>query len=194
MRDSIRPVGPLQLAFYKGMKGNYGAMQLNIQDPHYHCKICGKKNFKNSAQPVECQQAGHDSKKFVTREGCVFLEICSATGNNLYDWTNKINMALNIHDVGKIIFLLESGVKNSSVGIFHDPGAGKSETVNLISKKLQISSPNGPRAVDGGVIVQVSMKNNKTGDTTRHSVPLTASEVRTLNILLRKATERALLW
>jgi hypothetical protein len=45
---------PLQLAFYKGMGGKHGAVQFNLQRPHFYCTKCKTRDY-NSDYPNKSQ-------------------------------------------------------------------------------------------------------------------------------------------
>lgn len=188
-------IRPLQLAFYKGITSKWGALQLNEQFPHYYIKENGKfknydsREFKSEwLNSPDWDPSWTAEKNLVSREGCLFLEISSATGPNEYDWANKIIMALSIVDMGKILLVLDG--LSESVKILHDPGA-KSASQGKVTKTIEISSPKG---IKEGVFVRAREQNAGSDVVKQHQVPLSADEARVLNCCLRHAIPRALAW
>lgn len=180
----------LRSDFYKGISGRFGAIQFNLQKPHYFCpkqpKIC-KSDF-NSFFPQECRgtpDSPHEPVMMESREGCIFMEITSATGPNAYDWSKKIVMALSVHDMSQVLFTLETG---EECKLMHDPGAKTAQQGQTV-KSLNISSPKGIKA---GVLISASMKSGETE--VRHMVPLSGYEAKELSVLFRHAIVSSLAW
>lgn len=183
-------MNPLQLAFYKGAGGKYGALQLNLQKPHYYVKDNPKlKNYDGKFIPDAWkeQYPGLTKDDLTSREGALFLEITSAIGKNEYDWQNKIIMALSIADMGKLLLVLEGLLQEAT--IMHDPGA-KSSSAGKVQKHLNISSPKGIKV---GVTISIMVKNAE-GETLKHSVPLSGDEAKILAICIRTIIPAALAW
>ena len=190
-------MSPLQLSFYKGMGGKNGALQFNLQRPHWYCEKNPKlKNYEGKFIPAEWlkQDATLVKEDLTSREGCLFLEATSATGKNVYDWDSKITMALSITDLGKILAFME-GPKLDGEGIpipvkiMHDPGA-QTESAGKVGKWLEFSSPKG---IKEGVLVNISMK-KADGTLTKHMVPLSGDEAKTLVCCIRGALPAMLAW
>lgn len=170
---------PLQHAIYKGTGGKFGAIQFNLQSPHYYK---GKqKDFTGKTAFVD----GKLAEGWRQREGCVFLEITSAKDKNVYDWTNKVILALSVNDLGKCLMALVYG---EECKIMHDPGA-KSESAGDIKKYLSITSPKGVKV---GCLIKVAKQEN--GETVSHTVPLSGEEVIVLRTLFQSAISKALNW
>jgi len=183
-------MNPLQLAFYKGAGGKNGALQFNLQRPHYYVKGNPKlKCYEGKFIPEHWKGDNPELTRddLTSREGALFMEITSASGKNVYDWERKIVMALSISDLGKMLMVLE-GVQ-AEVKIMHDPGA-KSSTAGKVQKHLNISSPKGIKV---GALVNVMMK-HADGETTKHMVPLSGDEVRVLSACIRAVIPAALAW
>ncbi len=183
---------PQRLAIYKGLTGKYGAVQFNLQRPHYYCPICKKKDFE-SVLPKTCtgyEDAQHKPTEMQSREGCIFLEIASATGPNEYDWSKekKITMALSITDMSKLLFTCETG---TDCKIFHDPGA-KSALQGKVAKTLNASCTSGD--IQNGLMLSVSMKEQGKQESIKHTVPLDGSETKMLSVFLRGALLSSLDW
>ena len=175
--------GSLQYSIYKGTGGNHGALQLNFQKPHFY-------NQKQKDFTGDIALEIKDGKKTLKpgwkeREGAIFLEITSTKEKNIYDWENKIVMALSVDDMGKVLYTLLTG---EECKIIHDPGA-KSSSAGEVNKLLSIISPQGVKA---GCIVTATQTTN--GNKVTHKVPVTASEVIILRSLLNSAVSRALNW
>jgi len=191
-------MSPLQLAFYKGAGGKNGALQLNLQRPHFFVKSNPKlRNFDGryvlkewtvdkEGRPLPEAQIPR-VEDMTSREGALFVEITSATGKNIYDWENKITMALSIEDMGKALMVLEG--LEPEVNILHDPGA-RTVTQGKVQKYLNISSPKGLKA---GVLVSISQK-AADGNTVKHMVPLSGDETRILATCIRHVIPLALAW
>jgi hypothetical protein len=180
-------IQPQRLAFYKGVGGKFGAVQFNLQKPHYFCPKCKRKDFESvlpQACPSGCELT---AGKMESREGCIFMEITSASAPNKYDWERKILFALSTNDMGQILFGLETG---EEVKLMHDPGA-KSDKQGEVSKNLHISSPKGIKA---GCLVSMSQKKNDDEEVIRHTVPLSGPEAKTLSVFLRAAITASLAW
>lgn len=176
---------PLQYSIYKGKAGKWGSVQFNLSPPHHHCSNprCKVKNFDSPEQKCDCSDV-----KMIQREGTIFLEITSAKAPDVYDWDNKITMALSINDMGKILVALRTG---SALELLHDPGAG-SESKGKIRKYLNISSPKG---IENGCILNASETNSMTEQAPKkHMVPMTLDEVTVLATLLQAAIGRCLAW
>lgn len=190
-------MSPLQLAFYKGMGGKNGALQFNLQRPHFYVESNPKlKNYEGKFIPKEWLYINPALTKddLTSREGALFVEITSAVGKNVYDWEKKVVMALSIHDMGKLLAFLENSlpVKEGEipgVKIMHDPGA-QSDTAGKVQKWLNVTSPNGLKE---GVIFNVS-KREADGNIIKHMVPLDASESKILACCLRSVIPVALAW
>jgi hypothetical protein len=168
------------------MGGNHGAVQFNLQDPHYHNPSTKQRDFSGK----EALEEGEDGRRrlkegWKEREGCVFMEATSAKDKNVYDWDKKVIMALSVTDMGKLMLTLATG---DECKIMHDPGA-KSESAGAIKKWLMVSSPKGTK---NGVMISISQK--AAGDERRHTIPLSGDEVMVLKTLLQAAVSRALNW
>ncbi len=173
-------MNPLQYAVYKGVKGKFGAVQFNLQAPHY---------FKDREKDFTGAKAfGEDGKLkegWKIREGAVFMEITSTKEPNVYDWENKITVALSTNDLGKVLFGLKTG---NETKLMHDPGA-KSESAGAVQKHVNISSPNGTAE---GCMIRVSQ--TSAGQTKSHTVPLSGDELLVLATLVQSAISRSLNW
>lgn len=170
---------PLQFAIYKGMKNSWGALQLNLAPPHYYS---GKqKDFTG----YEAMENGALRDGWKVREGTIFLEMTSTKDDNVYDWDNKIVLALGITDVGKILHALFTG---QECKIMHDPGA-KSETQGKVRKNLRVASPHGTAK---GCMIGTSQIS--AGQKKEHSVPLSGDELIVLKELLQAAIPQMLKW
>jgi len=174
----------MQYQIYKGALGKFGAVQFGLQKPHYYK---GKEKVFEGGDDVFEEVDGRWRLKegWKQREGAVFMQITSAKGKNIYDWENKIIMALSITDIGKVMMCLLTGEKCE---IMHDPGA-KSQAQGTIKKYLNISSPKG---VAIGTILSVTQVSGS--DKRTHTVPMTGDEVIILKTLLQQAISRALNW
>lgn len=182
-------INPLQLAFYKGMGGKWGALQLNPQKPHYYVKGKNLKNYEGKFIPDAWLEQNPNLTKddLSSREGAIFLEITSTVDKNKYDWKNKVTIALSVSDLSKCLLALEGAAPKAK--IMHDPGA-KSASEGKIQKHLEISSPKG---IKEGCMVNVS-EVHAGGQAKRHTVPLSADEVRLLAVAIRGFVPVALGW
>jgi len=186
MSNGIRP---LQLAFYKGMGGKHGAVQFNVQPPHYYVAGTKLKNYEGKWIPSSWLQDNPNLKPedLVSREGCLFLTITSATGKNIYDWEQKITVALSVTDMAQMLTVIQG--QQPEMKLVHDPGAG-TESKGKIHKVLNISSPQGHRA---GVILNATEK-SPDGTFRSHTVPLSGAETLMLGVCLRHEIPKALGW
>lgn len=174
---------PLQYAIYKGKTGKFGAAQFNLSDAHFYCENCKTKNWTSDQHP---SPNGDCNNKLSTRDGCVFLEITSAKQPDVYDWENKIIMALSVTDLSKLLIALRTGAECK---LFHDPGAG-SEKMGAVKKTLNVSAPKG---IENGCMVYATMSGGS-GEPKKHTVPLTQDECIALGVLIQAAIPRCLNW
>lgn len=186
-------INPLQLPFYKGVKGKFGAMQFNLQRPHYYCIKCKQKMFSHAFPPDKCPGCGADNsdpkeRVIKSREGALFMEISSATGPNQYDWDNKIIVAFSITDMSKLLTVLEGGSQEAE--LMHDPGA-KTSSQGKVQKYVKVASPGGIR--DKGCLVSVRQSESG-GESKSHMVPLDPAETKLLAICIRAAIPLSLAW
>lgn len=177
-------ISPLKLAYYKGLGGKHGAVQFHLQRPHYYCpkQGCRAKDF-NAALPPSCPT--HKDTEMVSREGCVFIDITSATGPNVYDWDKKIVMSFSITDMSAILYALST---KTECKILHDPGA-KSERAGQIVKQFNMSALD-----ERGCIISCSQKVSGQEQVTRHTVPMSPAEIMQLRMYLQAAMITALAW
>ncbi len=172
-------MSPQQYSVYKGTGGKFGALQFDLQLPHF---------YKDKQKDYTGEQALDGFKLregWNRREGAVFLQATSAVEKNVYDWDKKIIFALSIQDMGAVNHCLLTG---QEAKLMHDPGA-KSDSQGAVKKYLTIQSPNGTAE---GCIVTLSQTSG--GETRRHTVPMTGAEVIVLRSLLQAAMARALGW
>ena len=170
---------PLQHAIYKGMTGKWGAIQFGFHPPHYY--LDKQKDYSGDI----ATHAGSLKPGWKIREGTIFLEITSSKDKNVYDWDNKIVLALSATDVGKILHSFYTGTECK---IMHDPGA-KKESQGLIKKNLYIASPKG--TANGCMIRAVQSQG---GQQKNHSVPITGDELIILKILFESSVPGMLAW
>ena len=166
---SRREKVPIQYRLYKGIKGKFGALRMNLKNPY----------------------VSRDPKK---KEGVIFLEMAPTTGQpNDYDWINsKITIALSIPDIAKIILFLrnpthESFSKTGSLKIMHDKGAGTYNKGQQV-KTLEVSKPENMRNFMFGLY----QKENET--VTKVQVPVSTDEAIVISTLLQAAIPRILSW
>lgn len=184
-------VGPLRLAFYKGLTGKYGAVQFNPQLPHYYVKgEPSLKNFDGRWIPDNWKESNPSLSEsdLASREGAIFLEITSTVDKNKYDWSKKIVFALSITDIAKWLLVLE-GVE-SEIKLMHDPGA-KSASQGKVKKYVEVKSPKG---LSAGAIVTASEVMAASGAPIRHVVPLSSDEVIALRCAMQAFVAKALGW
>ena len=182
-------VGPLQLAFYKGITGKFGAIQFNPQLPHYYVKTDSRlKNFEDRSIKPEWLEKNPtlSESDLASREGAIFLEITSAKDKNVYDWAKKIIFALSITDIAKFSEVLEG--KLAEAKLMHDPGA-KSERQGKVRKHLEVVN-NGEK----GCMVTASEVVAGGSSPTRHTVPLSTDECLALSEAMRAFISKALGW
>lgn len=183
---------PLQHACYKGTGGKFGAIQWNLQDPHFYKDRLKSYSEKDVFEMVEGKYRMKSGWK--KREGCVFVEMASATGKNLYNWSESVTMALSINDLGKLLFFLVTGKSSSTrdedktMTIMHDPHA-KSDRQGQIKKYLKFTSPKGTAA---GCLVTITKMDGE--QRLSHMVPMSGDELLTLRTLVQQAIARSIAW
>jgi len=172
---------PLQYPIYKGVKGNWGALQFNFQAPHYY-----RDREKDFTGRIALDASGKIEDGWRQREGAVFVEAATATGPNIYDWENKITFACSVTDMGKLILGLTTG---DSTDIMHDPGA-RGPNEGKVRKHLKLYSSKG--ITKGGCMITVSLQE---GDKNmEHKIPMSPDECLVLRQLLLTAVSKALAW
>jgi hypothetical protein len=151
---------PQQFALYKGVKGKFGALRINLK------------------------KAYTDQNK---DSGCVFLDMAPAVAPNVYDWDNgKVIMALSVTDIGKIITYLRApghhmfDKTDNKLKIFHDRGAGtasrgKDKTTLEISK------------YPDKMVFFVSIYQERNGEKRQATVTVSPDEALVLGTLLQEA-------
>lgn len=141
---------------YKGAGGGFGVVQFDLTPKH-------------------------QSKKEL---GVVFLQAAPATNKNVYDWDNKITMALSMQDITTILGGLRD--PNKAIELYHDRHKGTHMEGSVI-KTLHMT-----RGQKGGFFLNLYMKDQ--GKEQKISVPLSDADVSGLAILLRRALVRILGW
>lgn len=179
-------VTPQQYAIYKGVTGKFGAVQFNFQAPHKYCTSCKTKDFTGALK--ECCSGSRVS----VREGAVFVDITSAKDKNVYDWDNKITVALSVNDLGKVVYFLKTGRDpregKAELKLMHDPGAA-SAAKGKVQKHILFASPNG---IASGFMLNVTQVSGQ--DKRSHNVPVSGDETMVLATLLQTAISKALAW
>lgn len=177
---------PLQYPIYKGVGGKFGALQFNLQHPHYYGErgstFEGQKDFTGNRAT---DNTGKIQPGWKQREGAVFIEACSAKGKNEYDWENKITFACSVDDMGKLMLSLSTG---AALDIMHDPGA-KSSKAGQVRKHVKLFSKG--ITTEGAMMTVTETKN---GETKEHRIPLSPAECLNLRELFRAAVVRSLNW
>lgn len=147
---------PAALKLYKGVSGNNGALQIDLT-------------------PL------HKSRRDI---GAVFLSAAPTIGNNIYDWEQKINMALNLSDIATILNTFRS--PNNEILLWHDKFKGTNRE-NEIVTKLTIK-----RSENQGWRWGLGRRIN--GKWRYINIPVTDGETVEIRILLERAVARILAW
>lgn len=172
---------PLQYAVYKGVGGKFGAVQFNLQRPHFYR---GRDKDFTGAQALDGE--GRLVNDWKQREGAIFVEAASASGKNVYDWESKITMAMSVNDMGKIVHALTT---TGNVDIMHDPGA-KTDKAGLTSKHLKLYSKEG--VMKAGCLLTLIQTTG--GNTIKHTVPVAPDECIIIRQLFASAIPSSLQW
>lgn len=143
--------GPLTI--YKGS----GALQASLIAPTWQVKT--SQNREDTA--------------FVSKNGCVFLEIAPSKGKQKWDWDNKIVFALNVPDIAT---LLEVDERASLV---HDN--------NGVIKKLSLQASTDPRYAGSWMLSMYE-------DQKKATVSFSAGEMIVFMTLLKAALPKILGW
>lgn len=160
---------PIQYSLFKGVTGKLGAMRLNL-----------KKAYSDDKRDRD--------------DGCIFLEMAPAVGNNNYDWENsKIIMALNMVDIPKILMYLRApGHKqfqktDGQLKIYHDKGAGTANRGEEVTT-LTISKP------EDKDNFFLSTYQKKHGTTKSASVTISPDEAVVIGTLLQASIPLLVAW
>jgi hypothetical protein len=164
-----RNKAPLQFALFKGVRGKFGAMRLNL-----------KKAYTDDRREKD--------------DGCLFLEMAPAIGPNEYDWNNsKIIMALGMSDIPKIMLYLRAPghpqfqKSDGKLKLYHDKGAGSS-TKGQNTTNLTIDKP----ADRDNFFLSIFQSNN--GTNKNATVTISADEAIAMGTLLQAAIPLIMAW
>lgn len=151
---------PQALKIYKGVSGRNGALQFDLTTLH------------RSRRDI----------------GAVFLSAAPCTGNNIYDWDNKINIALSLNDISTILntFRAPPAPGTDGESIFHDKFKG-SDREGQVMTKLSIQ-----RTERGGWRWGLGRKER--GEWRYVNVPVSDGETIEIRALLERAVIRILGW
>lgn len=132
--------------------------------------------------PIKWKDERGDGKaERVEKEGCVLLDVAESNGEKSYDWDNKINFAFLLSDICQI---------------FDNPDAPKRlvhKTPNsALMKGLEFKPGTGKYV--GTYMMQVSEKNEDTGQSRNVTVPLSGGEYTVLLRLFMAAAPILLGW
>jgi len=114
----------------------------------------------------------------------VFLEVANQTGEQAFDWANKITFKLATTDIGKMLAVFNG--RKPSIDLFHDPGKTVAET-DTKSTSLKLSKG------DYGFFMKVTTQ-SKAGALRSVSVPLAEDEAEVARVLLEAAIARIYDW
>ena len=159
--------GPLMYKLYKGMGGKNGCFQF---------KLIPAKINKDTEEK---------------EPGVVFIEAAPTTGPNIYDWANKIQFALAITDLGKLLV----GFNQDKMDLFHDPDA---QTVDKGTRVKTLSLSKGQ--TPGTYFLKLTQVNKSSvspasGTITKSvNISMQADEAKVLYVLLEAAIPRILDW
>ncbi len=201
-------MNPNQFALYKGTGARFGALQLNLQYPHFFAgkakDFQGKVDARNEDDRAAFTVVGGKvrlKEDWKSRDGCIFLEATCSVGKNTYDWKQSVRMAMSPGDMGKILYFLttgqspvkkertkQDGKPSRAMSLMHDPGA-RSAKEGQVRKYLKFYSPNGP--ADG---LMLTVEQVEGGEKRSHQIPVSGDEVMALRALLNAAIPRALNW
>lgn len=160
---------PLQYSLYKGVKGSFGALRLNL-----------KKAYQDDRRDKQ--------------DGCVFLDMAPTSGPNIYDWeNNKIVMALTTTDISKIILYLRNPKhkafdrSDNKLRIFHDRGAGTNNR-GQDTTSIEINKPEDK----DNLFVSAYQKRGTVQK--KATVPISPDEAIAIGTLLQAAIPLILAW
>lgn len=151
---------PASYKLYKGVRGNHGAIQFDLAPIHRS-----------------------------TRDlGALFVQAAKATAPNVYDWDNKVMIALNLTDIAQILDMLRAppALGQDGVNIYHDKHKGSNREGQVVST-LKIS-----RGKEHGWFFVLGRKEN--GGYRDVSLPVSDGELLELKQLLHRALVRILGW
>jgi len=149
-----------QFAIYKGVKGKYGAIQFDIKPYN---------SIENQA-------------------GVVFVNACSTTGPNQYNWDNKFTFALSVGDISKILHFFMTSGEEGKLSLVHDPNM-KSQNAGKTLKTMNFFTKQG--VLDG---MMVTATTKAKGNTISHQIPFSGDEVVALKVLLERAISILIGW
>jgi len=128
---------------------------------------------KSAAAQFNLIPPKRNDKGRVEREGAVMLEVANAKGDKVYDWSNKLNFAIQIND----IIMLFNNLDNPD-RLFHN-NEGTTKTLEFKQGE--------------GKFAGTYMMTLKVNDT-KITVPLSGGEYTVLTLLLKGSIEKVLGW
>jgi len=160
---------PIQYRLFKGVKGKYGALRLNLKNAYQN---------NNTNKP----------------EGVVFLECAPTEGPNNYLWEDKkICIALGLADIGKILLYLRApnhpSFKEGTCKLYHDKGIRSNLPKGTHSVALNISKPDG---YNNFFMAVVETNNKQVLSSVK--VPISVAESIVIAKLLESAIPKILAW
>lgn len=116
---------------------------------------------------------------------CTFLEMAKQTGEQKFDWANKLVFKMNDVDLAKILLVLEG--KKQTAELFHDPNKGKEAPGEIKNNTLSVSKGT------FGFFIKLSQQKQ---DATVVSVNCSLSDEEALiaSVLMRNAIEKTYGW
>jgi len=165
-------------------------MGMRLEAKYIVYKGSGVARFSISPPVFTSEEIGLGRVYKIQSEGAVFLEMAPSNGQNSYDWQNrKLNVKLGLADLGKILFYLDSGFRNSEkISLFHDPNKGK-EGEGQTTKNIELRRPT--QQSPNFLLSAVERKDGKSNSVT---VPISPDEATIIQILLREAVKVVVGW
>jgi hypothetical protein len=108
------------------------------------------------------------------------------TAKNTYSWSQKIIFSLSIKDIGQFLLAMRRG---ETVELLHDPGAGTNRKGQIVKKLCYyVKDPK------QGALLSLSESRKGEENKKNYTVPMTADEILTLNVLLQAFVPSVLAW
>lgn len=119
-------------------------------------------------------------------KGAVFLETANQTGEQAFDWGNKITVKLDVVDLGKLLTVLNNA--NRQTKLFHDPTKREGYNGATLNTTIELS-----KGTQYGYYLRTSQQTaNQPLKVVQ--LPLSDDEGQVLRVLMEKAVERIYGW
>lgn len=116
----------------------------------------------------------------------IFLEAALQTGEQTFDWGNKIIVKLDVPDIGKLLAVLVKATAQAK--LFHDPTKREGYSGSTLNTTVELS-----KGAQYGYYLKISQQGQDKA-VKAVSLSLSDDEAQVLRVLLERAIERIYGW